>query len=84
MLDGEDVNVRNLLKVVYSLNLSIDQVISFRKNNAPLKKCAGKYTRTLFLIGFSSVSLLTGIKKKVSPSFFSNLISVVLIFICLQ
>lgn len=31
MLDGEDVNVRNLLKVVYSLNLSIDQVISFRK-----------------------------------------------------
>lgn len=31
MLDGEDVNVRNLLKVVYSLNLSIDQVISFKK-----------------------------------------------------
>lgn len=31
MLDGEDVNVRNLLKVAYSLNLSIDQVISFRK-----------------------------------------------------
>lgn len=31
MLDGEDVNVRNLLKVVYSLNLNIDQVISFRK-----------------------------------------------------
>lgn len=31
MLDGEDVNVRNLLKVVYSLNLSIDQVIIFKK-----------------------------------------------------
>lgn len=31
MLDGEEVNVRNLLKVVYSLNVSIDQVISFKK-----------------------------------------------------
>lgn len=31
MLDGEDVNVRNLLKVAYSLNLSIDQVIIFKK-----------------------------------------------------